>query len=48
MVKDNFPIRLKEARLMMGFSMDKLVERGWCHYQAEHIPLRERHNAPEA
>lgn len=27
MVKDNFPIRLKEARLMMGFSMDKLVER---------------------
>lgn len=27
MVKDKFSIRLKEARLMMGFSMDKLVER---------------------
>ena len=27
MVTDEFSIRLKEARLMMGFSMDKLVER---------------------
>lgn len=27
MAIDEFPIRLKEARLMMGFSMDKLVER---------------------
>lgn len=27
MTKDQFPIRLHEARMMMGLSMDKLVER---------------------
>lgn len=42
MVKDNFPIRLKEARLMMGFSMDKLVERAGGAITKQSISRYER------
>lgn len=42
MVKDKFPIRLKEARLMMGFSMDKLVERAGGAITKQSISRYER------
>lgn len=42
MVKDNFPIKLKEARLMMGFSMDKLVERAGGAITKQSISRYER------
>ena len=42
MVKDKFPIRLKEARLMMGFSMDKLVERAGGAITKQSISRNER------
>ena len=42
MVKDKFSIRLKEARLMMGFSMDKLVERAGGAITKQSISRYER------
>lgn len=42
MVKNDFPIRLKEARLMMGFSMDKLVERAGGAITKQSISRYER------
>lgn len=54
MAIDKFPIRLKEARMMMGFSMDKLVERtgGFITKQSisryERGIMRPKHDAEAA
>lgn len=54
MTKDQFPIRLHEARMMMGLSMDKLVERtggaitkqSISRYEKASCAQRDRHYWP--